>query len=177
MRDDTQQLRQRVESLEQEVAALRARGLPYRGIRRRSPRALWGLPLYDIALGPDPATGEVRGYARGIVAIGDIASGILALGGVARGVIALGGVAVGVVLGVGGLSTGLVAIGGLAIGGIALGGGAIGAIAIGGGAWGYYALGGGAIGEHVISATVQDPEAIRFLGEWLPGLGGLLPRP
>jgi hypothetical protein len=177
MRDDSKELRQRIEALEHELAALKARRLPYLGIRKRSPRLLWGLPLYDIALGPDPATGEVRGHARGIIAVGDIATGVLALGGVARGVIALGGLAVGVVLGIGGLSTGLLALGGLAIGGIALGGGAIGAIAIGGGAWGYYAVGGGAFGAHVISGTAQDPEALRFFSAWLPGLRGLLPHP
>lgn len=177
MRDDSNQLRQRVEALEHEVAALKERRLPYRGIRKRSPRALWGLPLYDIALGADPATGELRGHALGVIAIGDIATGVLALGGVARGVIAVGGLAAGILLGIGGLSTGLLALGGLAIGGIALGGGAIGAIAIGGGAWGYYAVGGGALGEHVISGTAQDPEALRFFSDWLPGLRGLLPHP
>ena len=53
-------------------------------------------------------------------------------------------------------------------GGIAIGGGAIGGIAIGGGAFGYYAVGGGALGEHVIDGMRQDPEAVRFFGEWLP---------
>ena len=141
------QLKQRIETLEREVAALKNRGLPYRSIRKRSSRMFWGLPLYDIAMGPDPTNGELRGHARGIVAIGDFATGVLALGGIARGV---------------------VAVGGLAIGGIAIGGGAIGGIAIGGGAFGYYAVGGGALGEHVIDGMRQDPEAVRFFGDWLP---------
>jgi hypothetical protein len=59
----------------------------------------------------------------------------------------------------------LAAVGGLAIGGIALGGMAI----------GYYAHGGGAVGEHVYSATIADPEAVRFFGPWatqlLRGMG------
>lgn len=162
------QLKQRIETLEREVAALKNRGLPYRSIRKRSSRMLWGLPLYDIAMGPDPTNGELRGHARGIVAIGDFATGVLALGGVARGVVAVGGLALGLLLGVGGLCTGALAVGGLAIGGIAIGGGAIGGIAIGGGAFGYYAVGGGALGEHVIDGMRQDPEAVRFFGDWLP---------
>ena len=174
MRGDSDQLKQRIAALEYEVATLKKHGYPYRGIRKRSDRYFWGLPLYGIALGPDPEKGEMRGHARGIIAIGDMATGVLALGGVARGLVAVGGLALGLVLGFGGLSTGLLAFGGLAVGGIAIGGGAIGGIAIGGGALGYYAVGGGAFGEHVISGMVQDPEAVRFFSEWLPGLRELL---
>lgn len=175
MRDDSDQLKQRIAALEQEVATLKKRGYPYRGIRKRSDRYFWGLPLYDIALGPNPEKGEMRGHARGIIAIGDLATGVLALGGIARGVVALGGLALGLVLGVGGLSTGLLAVGGLAVGGLAIGGGAIGGIAVGGGAFGYYAVGGAAFGEHVISGMTQDPEAVRFFTAWLPDAPGLLP--
>ena len=165
MKDDSELLKQRIAALEREVATLKNRGFLYRGIRKQSDRYFWGLPLYDIALGPDPAKGEMRGHARGIIAIGDIATGVLVLGGVARGLVAVGGLALGVVLGFGGLSTGLLAVGGLAMGGIAIGGGAV----------GYYAVGGGALGEHVISGMGQDPEAVRFFNDWLPGLRDLLP--
>lgn len=174
MKEDSEQLKRRIAALEQEVAALKKPGYPYRGIRKRSNRIYWGLPLYDIAMGPDPEKGEMRGHAKGIIAIGDIATGVLALGGIARGVIALGGLAAGLLLGIGGLSTGLLAFGGMAIGGIAIGGGAVGVIAIGGGAFGYYAVGGGAAGEHVISGMAQDPEAVRFFSDWLPGFRSLL---
>jgi hypothetical protein len=174
MRDDSDQLKQRIAALEREVTALKSRGFPYRGIRKRSDRSFWGLPLYDIALGPDLEKGEIRGHAKGIIAIGDFATGVLAMGGVARGLIAFGGVALGLALGFGGLSTGLLAVGGLAVGGIAIGGGAIGGIAIGGGAFGYYAVGGGAFGAHVISGMTQDPEALRFFNDWLPGWQHLL---
>lgn len=165
---ESAQLKQRIETLEREMAALKNRGFPYRGIRKRSSRMVWGLPLYDIAMGPDPVRGELRGHARGIVAIGDFATGVLALGGIARGIVAVGGLAFGLLFGVGGLCIGTLALGGLAIGGIAIGGGAIGGIAIGGGAFGYYAIGGGALGEHVISNMRQDPEAVRFFSDWLP---------
>lgn len=176
MHDELDLLRQRVSALEQQMAVLQKRGYPYRGIRKRSNQTLWGLPLYDIALGPDPESGEMRGHARGIIAVGDIATGVLALGGIARGLIAVGGLAAGVLLSIGGLSVGLLAFGGLAIGGIAVGGGAVGGIAIGGGAFGYYAVGGGAFGEHVISGMQQDLEAIRFFNDWLPGFQYLLCR-
>ena len=90
-------------------------------VRRRSDYEYLGMPLWSIATGPDLAKGEVRGHAKGVLAIGDIATGIVAIGGLARGVIALGGFAIG-----------LVAVGGLAVGGLAFGGLAIGAVAFGG---------------------------------------------
>src|SRR5215471_14979384 len=72
-----------------------------RGVRRQSERKVFGLPLWAIAMGPDLARGEFRGHARGIIAIGDIATGWLAVGGLARGFLAIGGFAIGV-LAVGG---------------------------------------------------------------------------
>lgn len=132
-----------------------------RTIRRTSEREFLGLPWLSIALGPDPSRGEVRGHARGVIAIGDVATGVIALGGIARGVIALGGVAIGV-LALGGLAIGAIAFGGGAIGGIAIGGGALGIVAIGGGAVGHYAAGGAAYGTHAMSPLGTDPEAAEF---------------
>jgi hypothetical protein len=141
-----------------------------RSVRRQSERKVFGLPLWAIALGPDLARGELRGHARGIIAIGDIATGWLAFGGLARGFLAIGGLAVGV-LAIGGCAVGaLAALGGLAIGGIAIGGGAIGGVAIGGGACGYYALGSGAIGAHIVSVSHQDPEALEYFRKVFPFL-------
>lgn len=165
-----QDLEKRVRDLEAEVARVRAGG-GYRTVRHRSAAEFGGLPLLAIATGPDPAKGERRGHARGIVAIGDVATGVLAIGGVARGLVALGGVAVGIVT-FGGASLGaLAAVGGLAIGTVAVGGGAVGWTALGGGAVGTFACGGGAIGEHVVSDMRRDPEAVRHFAEH--GLGGL----
>jgi len=158
-----EELERRVDDLEKEVAALRRAG-PLRvvGLRKRSSLSYAGLPLYDIALGPDPARGEWRGHAKGVLAIGDMATGVVALGGLARGVVAIGGFAAGL-FGLGGVSLGLLcAVGGLAVGSLALGGGAIGGTAIGGGAVGYYACGGGAFGAHVVDAMRSDPAAIEF---------------
>ena len=174
MRENADRLKQRIATLEREVAALKNRGYPYRGIRKRSSRYFWGLPLYDIAMGPDPEKGELRGHARGIIAVGDLATGVLAVGGLARGIIAVGGLALGLLASVGGVCVGALALGGLAVGGIAVGGAAVGVVAIGGGAAGYYALGGSAFGEHVIDGMRQDPEAVRFFREWLPGFGYLI---
>ncbi len=164
-------LEKRVETLEGQLAAMK-RGA-FRGVRKRSSWGLGDLPFYEVALGPDPDRGELRGHAKAVIAIGDMATGLLALGGWARGGIAIGGLATGLIS-LGGASIGVIlAVGGLAIGGAAFGGGAIGGIAVGGGAYGYYACGGGAAGEHVVSATRRDPEALRFFRE--NGLSGACP--
>ncbi len=55
--------------------------IAYRGIRKTSSIKIFGLPLYDIAMGPDPERGTMRGHARGIIAIGDTARGVFAIGG------------------------------------------------------------------------------------------------
>ncbi len=83
MAEDSEQLQQKVDALEREVAALKY-GSGRCGVRKRSRNYVWGLPLYDIAIGPDADKSEVRGHARGIVAVGDIATGIVAVGGFAR---------------------------------------------------------------------------------------------
>lgn len=132
------------------------------GVRRQSKTMIAGLPLWAIATGPDPNTGQMRGHAKAIIAIGDTATGVVALGGFARGLIAFGGLAAGVIS-AGGLAIGLaLAAGGAAIGGVAIGGGAAGGVAIGGGAIGRYAMGGAAAGGHVISAERCDAEAAEF---------------
>jgi hypothetical protein len=143
-------------------------GFRYRSVRRQSSKRFLGLPLWSIAIGPDPAAGEMRGHARGFFAFGDIATGIFAFGGLARGLAAFGGVAEGGVA-VGGVAIGVVALGGAAIGLLlAIGGGAIAPIAIGGGSFGYYAMGGGAAGAHAISSLGRDPAAVDFFGKFLP---------
>ena len=177
MSNDPESMQERVDQLERDVSVLR-RGQRQQTIRRRSEGTFLGLPVWEIAVGPDPENDEVRGHARAIIAIGDIATGWLAIGGIARGIIALGGVAIGG-LSLGGLSVGLlaalggcaigtIALGGAAIGLLAFGGGAVGYVAVGGGAFGHYACGAGAAGEHVISVMQRDPEAVKFFSRWFP---------
>lgn len=145
-------------------------GLAYRGVRMRSTKSICGLPLCDIAIGPDFDKNEIRGHARGVIAIGDIATGVMAVGGLARGFIAIGGLALGAFT-LGGCSLAVfIAIGGFALGTVAFGGAAVGVVAVGGAALGYYACGGGAFGAHVISGMEQDPAAVRFFDGWLPGI-------
>jgi len=149
-----------------------------RSRRYTSSIVLFGLPLIQIAQGP--YGNERFGKARGIIAIGDVATGWFALGGVAFGLVAIGGMSFGLVA-VGGLGIGFLAVGGLALGGVAggggavgvvsTGGGAVGYIASGGGAVGYYARGGGAAGKHVISAMSRDPVAVEFFDRWAWLLG------
>ncbi len=158
-----QDLERKVRELEGEVQRLR--GTRPRSIRYTSAASLGGIPLVSVALGPDLANNEWRGHARGVIAIGDIASGGIAIGGLAVGGISIGGLAIGLVS-LGGLALGLwLAAGGAAVGNTALGGAAIGRVAIGGGAAGEYACGGGAYGTHVVDSRRRDPEAVRFFQE------------
>lgn len=166
MTEDNQELLRRVEELERELKRVKA--MSGRGIRKRSEITILGLPLYDIATGPDPTVGQWRGHARGVIAIGDFATGIFAFGGYAQGLAAFGGVAVGGIC-FGGCALGLVlAIGGLAIGAIAIGGMAIGLVALGGMAIGQYACGGDAAGKYLLTVDRQDPEAAEFFRSWIP---------
>jgi hypothetical protein len=174
---DREALQRRIAELEAQLAETKR--LPgYRiGMRKRSATSIAGLPLYEIALGPDPEQGQVRGHARAVFAVGDIATGVIALGGLARGLLAVGGLSLGAVS-FGGLSVGaLAAIGGLAIGTTALGGVAVGGVAIGGGTAGYYACGGAAVGAFVIDPMRRDPEAIDFFHRHAPGLAWSRLRP
>lgn len=185
MNDQNRDMQERIESLEQEVKELRAktgrpRAVP-RGVRKRSESVYLGMPLWEIATGPDLEHGEKRGHARAIFAVGDIATGVFALGGIARGVFCIGGVTFGcftlggvslsLILAFGGVAIAPIALGGAAIGGVAMGGAAVGGVAIANAGVGYYAKGAAAAGKFVISAMRQDLEAVRFFAQWFPWLG------
>ena len=147
-------------------------GLPHQmygtyfwGYEYKSSLELFGLPLVHIAQGFDQATGRPR-VAKGIIAIGNIAIGVFALGGMALGGVTFGG-----------LSVGLLALGGLAAGGIAAGGLSIGILFAAGGLAlsALYAVGGIAIAPHAISSLGSDPNFVRLLESWFPGLQGTFP--
>lgn len=131
------QLEERIERLEQRQqqsaeGEVSSRHSGRAAIRRQSQRTVRGWPLYQIALGPDPATGATRGHARAILAIGDRATGLIAIGGLAQGIFAIGGLSCGVVT-LGGCSFALGAgLGGVIAGGWVTGGVAIGLKAAGG---------------------------------------------
>jgi hypothetical protein len=120
-------------------------------MRWQSSATILEYPLLSIAVGPDPSKNEIRGHARGVIAIGDMATGVIAVGGLACGLVALGGLAVGGIV-LGGGALGLLALGGLAIGYAAVGGMAI----------GYYAMGGGVVGKFVVGPLRRDPQAVAY---------------
>jgi len=155
-----------------EVKRSRQRGVgpAFKGVRKQSETTILGLPLVSIAMGPDPEKGEVCGHAKGIIAIGDIATGVLAVGGAAFGGITIGGFSIGLVSFGGFALSILLAMGGFALGAVALGGCAFGIVAVGGVAIGYYALGGTAIGVYVVNAMQQNPEALQFFEQFVPGI-------
>ena len=114
----------------------------YRGWRYeyRSRRTLFGLPLVHINL-----CDRSLCRAKGVIAIGNVATGLIAIGGFSAGLLTLGGFSAGL-LALGGLAAGGISLGGLSVGLLAaLGGAAFSlGIAFGGGAVsGYAALGGG----------------------------------
>ena len=144
---------------------------------------LWGLPLVHIHLG--------RGLckARGVLAVGNIASGVIALGGISVGLFSLGGVAAGGLV-LGGLAIGGVSLGGIAVGGVALGGAAIGRwlaiggaaaagdLAVGAAAAGHMAVGEITAGTITFSRDASFNEIIAGIRQEFPRLwryvGGLL---
>ena len=143
----------------------------------RSKCTLLGLPLVHIHLG----YGLRR--ARGIIAIGNVATGLVAIGGFSAGLLSIGGLGIGL-LTLAGLAAGGLAVGGVAFGLLAaLGGGAfsLGAalggcavsrfVAVGGAAVGQYAGGAAAFGS--LLAIGQDAESARGLAFTLDQLDAL----
>lgn len=121
----------------------------------KSRRTLFGLPLVHVNIG------RRDHWARGIIAIGNIATGFVALGGVAAGLFSLGGVSFGLLLGLGAVVLGAVSIGGVALGLLAWGGIALGWLAVGGCAVGVYAAGGVVVASQVaVGGVAAAPLAI-----------------
>ena len=89
----------------------------------KSQATIFGLPLVHVNTGGRYQTK----HAKGLIAIGDVATGVISVGGIAFGVVGIGGIGMGII-GIGGVSLGVLALGGVAIGGIALGAVSIGII-------------------------------------------------
>ena len=126
----------------------------------KSKRTLFGLPLVHINCGPGVH------WARGIIAIGDIATGLVALGGISVGLFSLGAVSLGLLLALGALSVGVISIGGVALGLTAWGGVAMGLLSIGGVSCGVYAAGGVVAASKVaVGCVASAPLAIGSAAE------------
>lgn len=105
----------------------------------KSKRQIRGIPLIHINIG----MGLKK--AKGIIAVGNVATGIIAVGAIAFGVLTFGALGIGV-LAFSGIALALLfAVGGIAMGTVAVGGVAVGVLAIGGVAIGVYAIGGAAV--------------------------------
>jgi transcriptional regulator with XRE-family HTH domain len=98
---------------------------------------LFRLPLIHIN------TGYGFRRAKGIIAIGNVATGIFAFGGVGFGLVSLSG-----------LSTGMLALGGFSIGALSFGGLAIGLVSFGAVSIGYHAIGAVALAKEVAIGKV-----------------------
>ncbi len=108
----------------------------------KSKKMINGVPLVHINLG------SKMYKAKGIIAIGNVASGLIAIGLFSLGIISLGVFSLGLIA-LGSLVLGIFAAGGIAFGGFAVGGIAIGVLAVGGIAVGVYSIGGIAIADKI----------------------------
>lgn len=148
---------------------------------------LFGLPVLHVNVG----LGVYR--AKGIIAIGNIATGLfsmgllsiglLACGWLAIGLLAFGGIALGLGVGAGGVATGAVAFGGVAIGVLTFGGCSIGYVSVGGFAIGQYAMGGVARGYIAVGGQSASgthaftvPEMLAELDAFLDANVSIFPR-
>lgn len=121
----------------------------------KSQRTLWGMPLVHINL---CANGLC--WARGVVAIGNVATGLFSLGALSAGLFSFGAISVGL-LSLGALVLGLVSAGAVAVGLLAWGGFALGLVSIGGVTIGQYAVGGVTMGGKLaIGGVASAPVAI-----------------
>lgn len=129
----------------------------------KSAKTWQGVPLVHINL---------KGKAKGVVAVGLIAKGfvsvgLLSIGLLSVGVLALGLIAIGGALAAGGFATaavaaGVVACGGVSVGVFSFGGASFGWLSVGGASIGKYTFGGYASGDIAIGGTANG---IIALGE------------
>jgi transcriptional regulator with XRE-family HTH domain len=120
----------------------------------KSSKTIAGLPLVHIN------TGRGLRHARGIIAIGNIATGIISIGAVSAGIISIGALSFGLAA-LGAFTFGIIALGAVSTGVIAAGGIAVGYFAAGGVARGIYAIGGVAIARDIaIGGLAQGHIAI-----------------
>lgn len=113
--------------------------------------ASWaGLPLLHYTYGVCPETGK-RITAKGVIAVGRIATGILAVGQAAIGLIAVGQLCLGAVFGLGQAASGFYAVGQIAVGA---------ALGVGQLATGYTAIGQLALGKFILAQLGSGAYAV-----------------
>ena len=121
------------------------------GLEYKSERTWHGLPLVHINL---------KGTAKGVLAVGFMAKGIIAVGFAALGIIpiglaALGIFAIGGLFAVGAVSTAAVSVGILSLGGISAG-----VLSMGGVSAGWFSFGGLSVGKYVIGGYASGEIAV-----------------
>lgn len=133
----------------------------------KSKCTLFGLPLVHVKVQSNRLC-----WARGVIAVGNVATGLVAVGGFfSGGLVSIGGFSLGL-LSIGGICAGLAAIGGIAAGLLAWGGLAFGLISLGGVAVGQFAYGGVAVGGKLaIGRAAAGPVAV---GEAVDGAKAFL---
>lgn len=136
---------------------------PIRGIRfeYKSEKTWHGLPIVHINL---------KGKAKGVVAIGLAAKGIVAIGLASMGVVSLGLAALGVlaigwlfglgVISISSVAAGIFALGGISAGLFSLGGISAGWLSVGGLSAGKYAIGGYVTGDIAVGGTAKGIIAV-----------------
>lgn len=126
----------------------------------KSKRTLWGMPLVHINL---CANGFC--WARGVVAIGNIATGLISVGAISAGLFSFGALSAGL-LASGAMALGAVSIGAVAVGLLAWGAVSLGLVSIGGVAVGQFAVGGLTEGGRLaIGSVAQAPVAVGEVAE------------
>lgn len=124
-----------------------------------SERTLWGLPLVHVHLSEQ---GLAR--AKGIIAIGNVATGVVSLGVFSVGLASLGVISLGLLLSIGCVAAGIVSLGCFAFGWLALGAMAFGRYAMGGIAVASrIAVGGVARGALAIGGAVEGTTRFRLM--------------
>ena len=129
----------------------------FRSYEYKSRRALFGLPLVHVNVGPGRSANGVVAIglvSRGIVSVGLLSAGIVSVGVLSAGLISLGVVSLGAGLAVGAVSVGVFSLGAVAIGVFSTGALAVAShIAVGDHAYGHIAVGRVAQGVRVFIDT------------------------
>lgn len=121
------------------------------GLEYKSERTWHGLPLVHINL---------KGTAKGVLAVGFMAKGIIAVGLAALGIIPIGLTALGI-FAIGGLfAVGAVSTAAVAVGIISLGGISAGVLSLGGVSAGWFSFGGFSVGKYVIGGYANGDIAV-----------------